>query len=116
MTPAEFESIERLWGAALNLLINDARDFLAGRPDPEGIKQEAYRDLARCGPATRRLARFCLLDADAIARQFQKECESHFRSGIASVRMTDGIEIRAQHLYPATSFSAPAAKEEASSL
>jgi hypothetical protein len=69
--PHELEAHHAMWFAALALLIADARAYLAKPLDRVTHEERtAYRDLTTCGPMTRRLGRYCLVDAQEISRQF----------------------------------------------
>lgn len=66
-----------LWNAALTLLIDDARQHLAGKRDPEGTYRAACLDVMTAGPMTQRVARFCLLDPEHIRAQFRRHVAMH---------------------------------------
>ncbi|HRQ66882.1 MAG TPA: hypothetical protein PKZ76_18790 [Xanthomonadaceae bacterium] len=68
---ADIQPYLDLWHTVLALMIEDARLYLSGRPDPKGVREAAYRDLCECGPMTRHLARVCLLEAEEVSRLFR---------------------------------------------
>jgi hypothetical protein len=68
--PADLEAHHALWMAALELYVDDARDFLARGPDKPGYRLEAYADLINCGPILCRLCRFTALDPEFVRERF----------------------------------------------
>lgn len=68
--PAELEPEHNLWLAALDLLLEDARDFLRRGDDKSGFRRAAYADLMACGPMLSHLCRFVVLDPQWVRSQF----------------------------------------------
>lgn len=69
--PPELEPAHSMWVAVLELVIADARAYLAKPTEPIKLEERtAYVDLTTCGPMTRRLGRYCLVDGQEITRQF----------------------------------------------
>ena len=66
-----------LWAAVLALLIDDARQHLAGKRDPDGTYRAACLDVMTAGPMTQQVARFCLLDPEHIREQFRRHVAMH---------------------------------------
>ena len=73
--PIDLAPEHELWMAALGLMLADARAYLA-RPDTASTTcRAAWEDLRDCGPMTRHLARFLVLDPQDVTAAFLKGME-----------------------------------------
>ena len=64
--PIDLVPQHELWMAALGLMMADARAYLA-KPDTASTTcRAAWEDLRDCGPMTRHLARFLVMDPQAV--------------------------------------------------
>ena len=73
--PADMEAHHEMWMAVLGLLLDDARDYLAKKPDKDGVRAAAYRAVTGCGPMLRWVCRFALLDPESVQRLFLMSLE-----------------------------------------
>ncbi len=79
---ADLQPALDMWSAALALFVQDGKAYVTRHSADPGCEREtAYHDLIRCGPRTRWLARFCLLDPAEITRQFRRWLDEHRARG-----------------------------------
>ncbi|WP_303288239.1 hypothetical protein [Marinobacter sp. SS8-8] len=77
--PANMDSYQRMWRAALANLLGDARAYWVNRKYQPGANlsdlSEAFDDVVACGPITRRFAWWNGLNAEYVSEAFIRWCE-----------------------------------------
>lgn len=71
LTPARPNPEQRLWGAALALLIADARFYIESGKAKEPHHKEAFDDLCFCGAITKRLCEKTDTDPAWLSERFR---------------------------------------------
>jgi len=82
LTPARPNPEERLWGAALALLIDDARYWLSNGKQKHAHHKEAFDDLCFCGAMTKRLCAKTDTDPAWLSERFRKFAQTAMKKEI----------------------------------
>ncbi len=72
ITDAQPTPERKLWGAALALLLADARHYLESNKKKEPHHKEAFDDLCYCGVMTKRLCRYLDIEPDWLSERFRR--------------------------------------------